>query len=101
MQLPPEGARALEDAAREATREAFDANELSTLFAAISAANAAMAQGLWRGLPNMGAKGSGGAGGGGDGGGGGGDEDEDEDDDGVEGALVSMVLDDDEPSLCL
>ena len=98
MQLPPEGARALEDAAREATREAFDANELSTLFAAISAANAAMAQGLWRGL---GAKGSGGAGGGGDGGGGGGDEDEDEDDDGVEGALGSMVLDDDEPSLCL
>ena len=100
MQLPPEGARALEDAAREATREAFDANELSTLFAAISAANAAMAQGLWRGL---GAKGSGGAGGGGGAGAGAGcgDEDEDEDDDGVEGALGSMVLDDDEPSLCL
>ena len=63
---------------------------------AISAANAAMAQGLWRG---SGVKGDGGAGGGG-GGGGGEDEDEDgEDDDGVEGALGSMVLDEDEPSL--
>ena len=79
----------MEDAAREATRRALDANELSTLFAAISAANAAMAQGLWRGL---GAKGSGGAGGGGD-------EDEDEDDDGVKGAQGSMVIDDDEPFL--
>ena len=55
-----------------------------------------MAQGLWRG---SGVKGDGGAGGGG-GGGGGEDEDEDgEDDDGVEGALGSMVLDEDEPSL--
>ena len=96
MQLPPEGAQALEDAAREATRAALDANELSTLFMAVSAANAAMAQGLWRG---SGVKGDGGAGGGG-GGGGGEDEDEDgEDDDGVEGALGSMVLDEDEPSL--
>jgi hypothetical protein len=40
-----------------------------------------------------------GGGGGGGGGAGCGDEDEDEDDDGVEGALGSMVLDDDEPSL--
>ena len=96
LQLPPEGAQALEDAAREATRAALDANELSTLFMAISAANAAMAQGLWRG---SGVKGDGGAGGSG-GGGGGEDEDEDgEDDDGVEGALGSMVLDEDEPSL--
>ena len=96
LQLPPEGAQALEDAAREATRAALDANELSTLFVAISAANAAMAQGLWRG---SGVKGDGGAGGGG-GGGGGEEEDEDgEDDDGVEGALGSMVLDEDEPSL--
>ena len=96
LQLPPEGAQALEDAAREATRAALDANELSTLFMAVSAANAAMAQGLWRG---SGVKGDGGAGGGG-GGGGGEDEDEDgEDDDGVEGALGSMVLDEDEPSL--
>ena len=96
LQLPPAGAQALEDAAREATRAALDANELSTLFVAISAANAAMAQGLWRG---SGVKGDGGAGGGG-GGGGGEDEDEDgEDDDGVEGALGSMVLDEDEPSL--
>ena len=48
-ELPPAGARAIERAARDAAKEALAGGETSVVFAAVTAANAVLAEGGWRG----------------------------------------------------